>query len=90
MFAVLLAKHLGFEVNHELFKEHSSYVRNALVWCTQGIYSKFEYLEKIFFDAILHESADTETESSGSDSKYERIGEYKVKDYKELPHEYKK
>ena len=90
VFAVLLAKHLGFEVNHELFREHSSYVRNALVWCTQGIYSKYEYLEKIFFDAILHERAGVDEETGDKDSKYEKIGDYKVRDYKERPHEYKK
>ena len=53
VFAVLLAKHIGFEVNHELFKTHSAYLRNALVWASQGIYSKHEYLERIFADAIL-------------------------------------
>ena len=90
VFAVLLAKHLGFEVNHELFKQHSSYVRNALVWCTQGIYSKYEYLEKIFFDAILHERAEEAAEANDGETKYEKIGEYAVKDYKERPHEYKK
>ena len=89
VFSVLLAKHLGFEVNHELFKTNSSYVRNALVWCTQGIYSKYEYLEKIFFDAILHERTDTSGKTEEDSSKYEKIGEYKVKDYKERPHEYK-
>jgi len=26
----------------------------------QGIYSKYEYLERIFFDAILHEDAEEE------------------------------
>ena len=90
VFAVLLAKHLGFEVNHELFRENSSYVRNALVWCTQGIYSKYEYLEKIFFDAILHEKLNGLTDAEDTTSSYEKIGDYKVKDYKERPHEYKK
>lgn len=91
IFAVLLAKHLGFEVNHELFKEHSAYVRNALVWGAQGIYSKYEYLERIFFDAILYED-DTTDEQTAADknSRYEKIGDYKVKDYIERPHEYKK
>ena len=65
VFAVLLAKHLGFEVNHELFKTHSAYVRNALVWASQGT-------------------------SSTVAGKYESIGEYKVKDYVERPHEYVK
>jgi len=91
VFAVLLAKHLGFDVDHELFREHSSYVRNALVWGAQGIYSKYEYLERIFFDAILHEDAEEEDEESArSEKKYEKIGDYKVKDYVERPHEYKK
>ena len=89
VFAVLLAKHLGFEVNHELFKTHSAYVRNALVWGSQGIYSKYEYLERIFFDAILHEDNDTDSAETSGESKYEKIGDYKVKDYVERPHEYK-
>ena len=91
VFAVLLAKHLGFEVHHELFKEHSAYVRNALVWGSQGIYSKYEYLERIFFDAILHEDEVVGDQTvTDKNSKYERIGDYKVKDYVERPHEYKK
>ncbi len=91
VFAVLLAKSLGFEVNHELFREHSSYVRNALVWGSQGIYSKYEYLENIFYDAILHEDTTEDTvQASDIGSKYEKIGDYKVKDYVERPHEYKK
>ena len=91
VFAILLAKHLGFEVNHELFKVHSSYVRNALVWASQGIYSEYKYIERIFFDAILGEDSDDENIVSGnSESKYEKIGDYKVKDYVEKPHEYKK
>ena len=87
VFAVLLAKSLGFEVKHELFRVHSAYVRNSLVCASQGIYSKYEYLEKIFFDAML--DSDTGTDIEGSkDSKYEMIGDYKVKDYVERPHEY--
>ena len=89
VFAVLLAKSLGFEIEHELFKTNSAYVRNALVWASQGIYSKYEFLERIFFDAILGEDIETDTPSEKSASKYDTIGEYKVKDYKERPHEYK-
>ena len=88
VFAVLFAKSLGFEVEHELFKTNSSYVRNALVWASQGIYSKYEYLERIFFDAILGENNETDTLSGTKADKYAAIGEYKVKDYKERPHEY--
>lgn len=90
VFSVLLAKHLGFDVNHELFKEHSAYVRNALVWASQGIYSEYKYIERIFFDAILHEeNENTKNVSEKSNSKYEKIGDYKVSDYVEKPHKYK-
>lgn len=88
VFSVLLAKSLGFEVNHELFKANSSYVRNALVWASQGIYSKYEYLERIFFDAILNEDISSKEMNQGNSEKYEAIGGYKVKDYKERPHVY--
>ena len=91
VFAVLLAKHLGFEVNHEIFRVNSSYVRNALVWGSQGIYSRYEYLERIFFDAILHEEGQvTDAESDKTSDRYEKIGDYAVKDYVERPHEYVK
>lgn len=90
VFAVLLAKHLGFEVNHELFKTHSAYVRNALVWASQGIYSKHEYLERIFADAILDDSLNEDDVSAAVAGNYESIGEYKIKDYVERPHEYVK
>ena len=87
VFAVLLAKSLGFEVKHELFKVHSAYVRNSLVYASQGIYSKYEYLEKIFFDAMLDSNTGTDIEVS-KDSKYEMIDDYKVKDYVKRRHEY--
>ncbi|MEG0330615.1 MAG: Fic family protein [Longicatena sp.] len=87
VFAVLLAKHLGFEVSHELFKTHSAYVRNALVWASQGRYSKHEYLERIFADAILGDSLNKDDISATITGNYESIGEYKVKDYVERPHE---
>ena len=55
------------------------------------ISSKYEYLERIFFDAILHEDDESGQEAGGSEeSKYEKIGDYRVKDYVERPHEYKK
>lgn len=88
VFAVLFAKSLGFEVEHELFRVHASYVRNALVWASQGIYSKYEYLERIFYDAILGEETEPETAGTSSNGKYEKIGDYKVSDYKERPHQY--
>lgn len=90
VFAVLLAKHLGFEVNHEIFNTHSAYVRNALVWASQGIYSKHEYLERIFFDAILGDSLNEDNVSATDEGNYESIGGYKLKDYVERPHEHVK
>lgn len=88
VFAVLLAKALGFEVDHELFKAHSAYVRSALVWASQGIYAKYEYLENIFFDVILHDEGTCDEASAHSAGEYEKIGDYMVRDYKERPHEY--
>ena len=59
------------DVAHELFKTNSNYVRNALVWCSQGIYSKYEYLERIFFDAVLHkDTKDTLVDENKEYNKY--------------------
>ena len=59
-FSVLLAAKLGVELDYELFAKHAAYVRNALVWCTQGMYSIYDYLENIYFDAagLLDEEHD--------------------------------
>ena len=57
---------------------------------SNGIYSKFEYLERIFYDAILHENIDDLDIEKNKISKYETIGNYNIIDYKEQPHEYKK
>ena len=86
-FAVLLAEHLGIEITHAPFEKPAAYVRNALVWASQGIYSKFEYLENIFYDA-----AGVETVDAGNISEkpkdYTKIGDYNIADYKETPHIY--
>lgn len=86
-FSVLLAAKLGVKLDYSLFAQHASYVRNALVWCTQGIYSKYEYLECIYFDAagLPEERAVRRQEKSGD---YSMIEGYKVADYKEQPHVY--
>lgn len=88
VFAVLFANSLGFTVEHEIFKTNAAYVRSALVWASQGIYSKYEYLERIFFDAVLHEEVHIAENSQSSNHKYEKIGDYSVKDYKDRPHKY--
>ena len=54
----------------------------------QGIYSRYEYLERIFFDAIFHEDRAASNIKGADQGKYDVIGDYKVKDYKERPHQY--
>ncbi len=88
VFAVLWARSMGFDVNHELFKVHPEYVRNALVWASQGMYAKHEYLERIFFDAILHEAANQEESPARGADQYQHIGDYNVREYQEQPHAY--
>lgn len=61
-----------------------------MTWAYQGIYSKHEYLERIFADAILGDSLIEGDVSAAVAEIYESIGEYKVKDYMERPHEYVK
>ncbi|WP_308588785.1 Fic family protein [uncultured Oscillibacter sp.] len=87
-FSVLLAAKLGIELDYALFAKHAAYVRNALVWCTQGIYSKFEYLERIYYDAagLLDADGSPDTAERGRD--YSTIGTYQLKNYKEQPHLY--
>ena len=86
-FSVLLAAKFGIQMDYAIFERHAAYVRNALVWCTQGIYSKFEYLERIYFDAagLLHEGT---ADSSARSGKYSAVGDYQLSDYKEQPHIY--
>lgn len=86
-FSVLLAAHYGIQMDYDLFAKHAAYVRNALVWCTQGIYSKFEYLEHIYFDAAGLLDAQPE-QSSAISKDYSTLGDYKVSGYKEQPHIY--
>ena len=84
-FIVLLAAHLKIEFDYSLFEKHAAYVRNALVWASQGMYSKYEYLERIFYDA-----AGVGIDGSDSDKTvpkdYTHIEGYYVADYKEQPH----
>lgn len=86
-FSVLLAQCLGLEVNHILFAENAAYLRNALVWASQGIYSKFEYLDRIYFDAIGGNN-ETAVNTKAGNKKYTMVNGYYVADLKELPHKY--
>ena len=86
-FSVLLAAKLGVKLDYELFANHAAYVRNALVWCTQGIYAIYDYLERIYFDAAgLLDDQLEQTTSKRKD--YSMIEGYRVADYKEQPHTY--
>lgn len=86
-FSVLLAAKFGIQIDYSLFEEHAAYVRNALVWCTQGIYSKFEYLEQIYYDAagLLDEEPE---QANGKSGEYSMLGDYEVSGYREQPHIY--
>ena len=88
-FTLLLAKHLLIDIDYSLFEQHSAYVRNALVWASQDIYSKPEYLERIFFDAAGI-TTNEEVLSKLIPHNYSHIEGYYVADYKEQPHIYKK
>lgn len=86
-FSILLAAKLGVKLDYALFAKHASYVRNALVWCTQGIYSIYDYLEHIYFDAAgLLDNQLGVMDSKQKD--YSMIEGYRVSDYKEKPHTY--
>lgn len=85
-FSILLAQHLGLQIDYALIEQNAAYVRNSLVWASQGIYSKFEYLERIFFDAA---GIENETDiASYNEHEYKVIEGYNVSEYKEMPHEY--
>jgi cell filamentation protein len=86
-FIVLLAAHLRIEIDYSLFEKHAAYVRNALVWASQGIYSKPEYLERIFLDAA-GVAIDGINPSMTVSKDYTHIEGYYVSDYKEQPHKY--
>ena len=86
-FIVLLAAHLRIEIDFTLFEKHAAYVRNALVWAAQGMYAKYEYLERIFFDAAgLKICASSPANTVPKD--YTHIEGYYVANYKEQPHKY--
>jgi len=84
-FAVLLAEHLGIDVRHRLFEKHAAYVRNSLVCASQGIYSNFEHLEKIFYDAAGIDFFGS-LGTSSKHGEYDMIGDYNLADYTEVPH----
>jgi cell filamentation protein len=52
-FAVQFAEAHGFRMDKTLLKDSAAYVRDALVKASDGPYSEYDYLVKIFEDAIL-------------------------------------
>jgi cell filamentation protein len=51
-FATQFAEAHGFRMDKSLLKDSAAYVRDALVKASDGEYSEYEYLVKIFEDAI--------------------------------------
>lgn len=47
-----------------------------MTWASQGIYSKHEYLERIFSDAVLGDSLNEDEVSAAVTEIYESISEY--------------
>jgi len=86
-FIVLLAAHLRIDFDYSLFEKHAAYVRNALVWASQGMYSKHEYLERIFYDAA-GVTVDGSDSGTAVPKDYTHIEGYYVADCKEQPHKY--
>ena len=89
-FTILLANHLGVKLDNVLLKEHASFVRDSLVVASQGIYSEYEHIERIFLDAAGLESSEGVQPSSLSNGadKYKSIKGYDVSVYEEKPHVY--
>jgi cell filamentation protein len=52
-FAAQFAEAHGFRMDKTLLKDSAAYVRDALVKASDGQYSEYDYLIKIFEDAIL-------------------------------------
>lgn len=53
-FATQFAYVNGFKMDKQLLKESAGYVRDALVKASDGQYSEYQYLERIFKDAIMN------------------------------------
>ncbi len=49
---------------------------------------EFRSIQMVKYEDVLGEDNETDTLSGTKADKYAAIGEYKVKDYKERPHEY--
>jgi len=86
-FIILLAAHLGIELDFTLIEKYAAYVRNSLVWASQGMYSKYEYLERIFYDAAGLLPGTDDKDASVLQS-YTHIEGYYIADYTEQPHKY--
>ena len=68
--------------------QHAETDITALVWCTQGMYDRYEYLEQIFLDATLHENAEQDSLPDKDLEKYDTINGYDARDYEQKPAEY--
>lgn len=52
-FATQFAQRHGFEMDKQMLRENAAYVRDALVKACDGPYSDYQYLRRIFKDAII-------------------------------------
>ncbi|MGL5574277.1 MAG: Fic family protein [Sarcina sp.] len=65
IFMIKYLNYLGFEVNNDLFKEHSKYFRNALVLSNytniqKGYRATFKYLESFYYKLLINKEGKLE------------------------------
>lgn len=73
VFMELYLNSIGFEVNNEMFKEHSVYYRNALVRSNYANYAKkidvdFSYLEYFYRNLLFNEKLELKDEDMRKDT----------------------
>ena len=56
-YALRFAEEKGFKLDSNLILKSFAYMRGGFVWASQGEYSDYSYLNKIFKDAALREAA---------------------------------
>ena len=56
-YALRFAEEKGFKLDSSLILKSFAYMRGGFVWASQGEYSDYSYLNKIFKDAALREAA---------------------------------
>ncbi len=70
-FGIQFANEHGFPINKSLLKEHSTYVRNALVKASDGPYSEYEHLARILEDAMSQRQPKKKTKPKSTEKEYD-------------------